>query len=189
MQPRVDLYWLPLGAGGHFVAFNGRCYEALMARRQHRPAMRLFHAALTIQTSTARFTVELAPVIGMGDQPRGVVAEGPVGARWAGRSKAFRYEVRVWEGGIIPDVAYAVDSPVQISTDPDVCDRLLALAPAIPRLTWGRDESGTGDMWNSNSVISWLLVRGGTDVATIQPPPGGRAPGWDAGVAVAQRAL
>jgi hypothetical protein len=27
----VDLYWLPLGAGGHFVRLNGRGYEALAA--------------------------------------------------------------------------------------------------------------------------------------------------------------
>ena len=31
--PAVDLYWLPLGAGGHFVRFNGRVYEA---RRESR---------------------------------------------------------------------------------------------------------------------------------------------------------
>ena len=24
----VDLFWLPLGAGGHCVRFNGRVYEA-----------------------------------------------------------------------------------------------------------------------------------------------------------------
>lgn len=23
----VDLFWLPLGAGGHFVGWNGRLYE------------------------------------------------------------------------------------------------------------------------------------------------------------------
>ncbi|MEA2242375.1 MAG: hypothetical protein QOD24_1931, partial [Solirubrobacteraceae bacterium] len=34
----VDLYWLPLGAGGHFVRLNGRAYEALMARIARRPA-------------------------------------------------------------------------------------------------------------------------------------------------------
>lgn len=186
MTTSVDLFWLPLGAGGHFVAFNGRCYETLLARVQRRPAQPLFHAALTIQTQAARYVVELAPVIGMGDRPRGVVATGPVGARWAGRSKAFRYEVRLWDGGEIPDIAYAVDSPVRLSTDPAVVGRLLTLAPTVPRLTWGRDESGTGDMWNSNSVISWLLVRGGVgEAVSIQPPQGGRAPGWDAGIAVA----
>ena len=32
-QPRaaVDLYWLPLGAGGHFVRLNGWIYEELAA--------------------------------------------------------------------------------------------------------------------------------------------------------------
>jgi hypothetical protein len=32
----VDLYWLPLGAGGHCVRANGRAFEALAARLQHR---------------------------------------------------------------------------------------------------------------------------------------------------------
>jgi hypothetical protein len=42
-------------------------------------------------------------------------------------------------------------------------------------------------MWNSNSVISWALVRAGVIDAAGSPPAGGRAPGWDAGVAVARR--
>ena len=57
--------------------------------------------------------------------------------------------------------------------------------PALPVLTWGRDEQRLGDMWNSNSLISWLLVRGGIDVGAIAPPPRGRAPGWTAGVRAA----
>jgi hypothetical protein len=32
----VDLYWLPLGAGGRFVRANGRLYEAVAARVQRR---------------------------------------------------------------------------------------------------------------------------------------------------------
>jgi Polyketide cyclase / dehydrase and lipid transport len=43
-------------------------------------------------------------------------------------------------------------------------------------------------MWNSNSVISWLLVHAGVGVDAIRPPAGGRAPGWDAGLVVARRA-
>jgi hypothetical protein len=27
----VDLYWIPLGAGGHSVRFNGRVFEAIEA--------------------------------------------------------------------------------------------------------------------------------------------------------------
>ena len=42
-------------------------------------------------------------------------------------------------------------------------------------------------MWNSNSVIAWLLVRCGLDLGAIQPPLGGRAPGWNAGVTAANR--
>jgi hypothetical protein len=36
-EAAVDLYWLPLGAGGHFVRLNGRIYEALAARMQSAP--------------------------------------------------------------------------------------------------------------------------------------------------------
>jgi hypothetical protein len=42
-------------------------------------------------------------------------------------------------------------------------------------------------MWNSNSLISWLIARSGLDVESIRPPVGGRAPGWRAGIVVARR--
>jgi hypothetical protein len=42
-------------------------------------------------------------------------------------------------------------------------------------------------MWNSNSIIAWVLSRGGIDTASIHPPPDGRAPGWQAGLRVAER--
>jgi hypothetical protein len=34
----VDLCRLPLGAGGHFVRFNGRVFEGIAARLAHRSA-------------------------------------------------------------------------------------------------------------------------------------------------------
>ena len=52
---------------------------------------------------------------------------------------------------------------------------------------WGRDELGAGEMWNSNSVIAWVIARSGIEAQSIQPPRGGRAPGWRAGVVVASR--
>jgi hypothetical protein len=52
---------------------------------------------------------------------------------------------------------------------------------------WGRDELATGEMWNSNSVIAWVIARSGLDAESIQPPQGGRAPGWQAGVTIAHR--
>jgi hypothetical protein len=74
-----------------------------------------------------------------------------------------------------------------VSDDPLRARLLLDLVGALPTPAWGRDELGTGDMWNSNSVISWLLTRSGVQVDAIGPPAGGRAPGWAAGIAVAHR--
>lgn len=52
---------------------------------------------------------------------------------------------------------------------------------------WGRDELRTGEMWSSNSVIAWLLAQNGLANDTIHPPAGGRAPGWQPALAVADR--
>jgi hypothetical protein len=57
----------------------------------------------------------------------------------------------------------------------------------VPTPVWGRDELDAGEMWNSNSLISWLIARNGLDAEAIKPPVGGRAPGWDAGLVVARR--
>jgi hypothetical protein len=45
----VDLYWLPLGAGGHSVGLSGRVSETLAARLNDRPSGRLYHSALRVQ--------------------------------------------------------------------------------------------------------------------------------------------
>ena len=42
-------------------------------------------------------------------------------------------------------------------------------------------------MWNSNSVIAWVIARSGIDTESIQLPAGGRAPGWQGGLVVARR--
>ena len=69
-----------------------------------------------------------------------------------------------------------------------VARRLLELVGSLPTPVWGREELGTGEMWNSNSVIAWLLARSGQATDAIRPSAGGRAPGWQAGLAVAHRA-
>lgn len=183
----VDLYWLPLGAGGRFVRLNGRVYEALAARMGRRPARDLYHCALRVEVPEGMFVVEQAPVRDGRGARRGVVAEGAVGARWAGRLRVFRYEVRRWLDGCIPDVAEAVDSPRRLSSDEDLARHVLDLVAQVPTPVWGRDELGTGEMWNSNSVIAWTLARSGIDAGSIRPPERGRAPGWRAGLEVARR--
>jgi hypothetical protein len=183
----VDLYWLPLGAGGHFVRFNGRVYEAVAARIARRRPCDLYHSALQVHVPEGTFVIEQAPVPDLSGEQRGVVAGGAVGSRWAGRFRIFRYEIRVWRGGNIPDVADAVDSPRRLSTAEACARHVLDVVHDVPTPVWGRDELRTGEMWNSNAIIAWIVARSGLDAASITPPAGGRAPGWNAGVAVAGR--
>ena len=183
----VDLYWLPLGAGGHSVRLNGLVFEAFAARLQRRDRCDLYHSALEVSVPEGRFVIEMTPIRLRDGAQRGVVAEGPVGARAAGRFPLFRYEVRRWRDGVIPDVTEAVESPRRVSDEPDSARRLLDLVPQVPTPVWGRDELQLGEMWNSNSLSSWLIARSGLDVDSLKPPPGGRAPGWYAGIVMARR--
>ena len=183
----MDLYWIPLGAGAHVVKASGVLFEAISALRHHRRRCTLYHSALVIHVPEGRVVVEQAPVPDLHGERRGVVAEGSVGVRWAGRFRIARYEIRRWQGGTIPDIADAVASPVRISADLAVARQVLDVLPSIPTPVWGRDESGTGEMWNSNSVIAWALARGGAIIDTLRFPTNGRAPGWNAGLAVAAR--
>jgi hypothetical protein len=183
----VDLYWLPLGAGGHFVRLNGRIFEAVVSKLERRSPSDLYHSALIVRVPEAQFVIEQAPIPRGDAAGRGVVSEGAVGSRWAGRFRIFRYELRCWPHGVIPDVDEAVESPQRLTDDPILAQRILDLVPSVPTPVWGRDELRAGEMWNSNSFIAWLIARSGLDADAIRPPTGGRAPGWDAGLVVARR--
>jgi hypothetical protein len=76
-EPSVDLYWLPLGAGGRSVRWNGRVFEAVAARMEHRSVKALYHSALVVQEGRSRFVIEMAPVWNSDVAERGVVCEGP----------------------------------------------------------------------------------------------------------------
>jgi hypothetical protein len=179
------LHWLPLGAGGHSVRWNGRVFEALVARHQHRAVRDLYHCALEVHIGADRFVIEMTPVWSGEATDRGVVREGPVGSPWLGHLALFRYEVRCWRNGVIPDLEEAVGSGVRVGQDLARARHLLELVPRVPALTWGRDELHTGEMWNSNSLVAWLLARSDHEVGSIHPPANGRAPGWSAGLVVA----
>jgi len=187
MQAGVDLYWLPLGAGGHSVRLNGRIFEWVVARLEKRSTKDLYHSALVVTAPEGTFVIEQAPVRDGNGAVRGVVAEGAVGSRRARWLRIFRYEIRCWRDGVIPDVDEAVESPRKLTEDPLVAHRVLELVRDVPTPVWGRDELRAGEMWNSNSVISWLIGRSGLGVEKVPPPAGGRAPGWHAGVVVARR--
>ena len=185
----IYLYWIPLGAGGSgFVRLNGRIYEGVAARLQHRRAMALYHTALQVEVPEGRFVLEtMWPSPDANTNSRGVVVQGPVGSRRLSLIRTFRYEVRRWHNGVLPDADEAIGGPQRVSGEIEQARRLLDLVPSVPALTWGRDQLKTGEMWNSNSVISWLLVGSGVAMDSIHPPNGGRAPGWDSGITIAER--
>ena len=173
----IDLYWLPLGSGGRSVRLNGRVFEAVAAWLEKRPACDLYHSALGVSVPEGRYVIEMTPIRDGNGAARGVTAEGAVGSRWARSLRVFRYEIRRWRAGVIPDVNEAVDSPRRLTDDPFLAQRILDLVPHVPTPVWGRDELHAGEMWNSNSLTSWLIAGCGLGSDSIQPPAGGRAPG------------
>ena len=183
----VYLYWIPLGAGssGPVVRWSGTAYESLVARRTHRKRRPLFHAALEIYHAGTPHTLEMTPVWGQPTGDRGVVVTGPVGLRALGASRLFRYEVRCWPNGEIPDLAYAVGGAQRLTATSAEAADVLAASRRVPAFTWGRDALRVGDMWNSNSVVAFVLTTSGVDASTLRPPAAGRAPGWRAGIAAA----
>jgi hypothetical protein len=185
----VDLSWIPLGAGACSVRFNGRVFEVIEAARQHRQRCDLYHAALVVELDGDRYTIEVAPSPDADEASRGAVATGAVGSRYLGWLRLFRYEVRCWRGGSIPDLGEAVGGPHRLSSDPRFARRLLDLVATVPTPVWGRDELKAGEMWNSNSMIAWLIATAGLSTDLLRPPPQGRAPGWCAGLVVARRDL
>lgn len=184
----ADLWWLPVGAGGHIVIHTSRWWELLRALRERRRPHLLFHAALEVFDGDVRHVIEMTPAWGGPAGSRGVVAYGPVGARWLGASRLFRYEVRCWQDGTIPDRAWAACPPTRLELTSVKARALLARVPDVPSLVWGRDVFGINDMWNSNSLISWLLHTSGINAAVLTPPEDGSAPGWRSGIVAATAA-
>lgn len=80
----VELRWIPLGAGQIVVRASGRAFEALSALIQQLRTYDLYHSALMVSVPEGRYMIEMAPIPDHHGERRGVVAEGPVGARWAG---------------------------------------------------------------------------------------------------------
>ena len=168
----VDLYWLPLGAGGQSVRLNGRVFEAVAAWLERSRSLRPLPLGARGARAGRRFVIEQAPAW---SDERGARRRrrGPGRARAAGRFRLFRYEVRRWRDGVIPDVAEAVESPQRLSDDLDCARRLLELVPQVPTPVWGRDELGAGEMWNSNS-LDLVADRPQRPRRRVDPPPDAR---------------
>ena len=186
----VDLYWIPLGAGGHCVRFNGRVFEALAAARgaaaslrplPRRARRRHRRRAVTRSSSRRRRTATWRA----GASSR----RAPSAAATPGGCVVFRYEVRCWRDGSIPDLGAAVGGPMPADErsprSPATCSTLVADRPTCR--CGGATSYDAGEMWNSNSMIAWLIAgRGAAGGATCDRRPDGRAPGWAAGLEVAR---
>ncbi len=138
----ADLWWLPVGAGGRVVVRTSRWWESLRALRARRAPRPLFHAALEVFDGEAGYVIEMTPAWGGPVGPRGVVAEGPVGSRRLGGSRLFRYEIRCWKDGVIPDRRWAVEPPRRLALSPAAAGALIARVGRAPRFVWGRDPFG-----------------------------------------------
>ena len=181
----LDLYWLPVGAGtSRFQQASLRCWEAIEAARARRPRQRLLHGALKLgRDDSVPHTLELMPAFVRDDVPP--LVTGPVGIRGADRLRLFRYQLLLVPAERLPDEDFAVCPPIRLSDDPGVIDRLFGLAATVPPYTWGRRVPGTTEMWTSDSVVSWLLMRAAIDASALLPAEG-RAPGWLAGIELAR---
>lgn len=120
------------------MRLNGIAFEAAQAALERRRARDLYHAGLEVRLGEERFVIEVAPSPDADGARRGVVAEGPVGSRLAAPFRLFRYEVRCWAGGTIPDRHMAVGSQLRLGEDPLAARRVLELAPSVPTPVWGR---------------------------------------------------
>jgi hypothetical protein len=172
---------VPLGKGpgalpARMVAPLYRATMALCGHRRRRP----YHAALEATVDGVVTVLEMTPVWIDRDEANRVFT-GRVGASALATIPLFRYVVWCWPGGTVHD-ASAVVHRVRLTDDTAIARRLIELIDEVPRVTWGRDDQEVGEMWTSNSLVSWLLTRTGVDAQPLRPPSGGRAPGWDAGI-------
>ncbi len=184
---KVSLYWIPVGSGCWPVKASSMLFELSSALRHLRTPRKLYHSALIVEVPEGKYIIEQAPVWDLAEYPKETVGEGAVGCKWLRKIKLFRYEVRCWKNGIIPDISYAVESPITISEQPETAYLVLEALRSVPLPVWGRDELNAGEMWNSNSVISWVLCKSGVVIESIRIPKCGRALGWCAGIIVARR--
>ncbi len=85
----MDLLWIPLGAGTSVVRASGIIIDMVSAAAQRRPRSTFFHAALEVHAPEGRYVIEQTLVPDADGSHRGVVGEGAVGWRPAGRLRSF----------------------------------------------------------------------------------------------------
>ena len=184
VESTVELFWLPVGAGTHFQRASLVAYDWCLSHIARRPRAAFVHAALKVKLEGRTFTLELMPV--PAHQNVAPLLTGPVGISIAGRLRLFRYQLVCRETDSLPDEGWAINSPVLLSTDAAFGKRLMALAPLVPANVWVAGRPAPRRCGHLIRPSRWLLHRTGLDAAALQRPPGTQAPGWAAGIQVAE---
>lgn len=146
---------------------SGRLYEAMVATLHHRARLDPYHSASIVQWNNQAFAIEMAPAWAVHAPDRGVTGAGPVGMPSWGRARLFRYEIRCWPDGAIPDVADAVDSPRRVSTNETKADAYSnRRPPSLPPPAAATSKTGerpvglgeglAGDHWTGPTVMAIL---------------------------------
>jgi hypothetical protein len=170
----IELYWLPLGAGGWFVRLNGRIWEAIHAQRKHRRPLDLYHTALIVRVPEGRFVVENCWPIPNADGPAPQRAGGGAGVEPpAGPLADVRYESAAGETASSPNAGEAVASPQLLSQDSVVAHRLLDLVGSLPNPVWGPAKNLTPPMVLSVGGPTTLIAPGQLDNAGGAETKGG----------------
>jgi hypothetical protein len=115
------------------VRLNGIVYEALSLA-----SIGAARVTSTTRRSTSglrggRFVIEMTPVRAGGGTKQDIVALGAVGSRRGSRFPIFRYEIRRWRDGYIPDVAEAVEPTARQERPPTSPSGWLTWRPRFPR--------------------------------------------------------
>ena len=187
LRAAVELYWIPLGAGGHSVRFNGRVFEAIQAARRHRRRCDLYHAAIVVAFGGDRYTIEVAPSPDADEASRGVVGTGAVGSRISAACACFA--MRSAAGAMGPFRTSPRRSANRAGSRPT------RSRPSAPRPGRVRSETRLGPRRPQGRRDVELQFRrrlagchgGPGRPMQLHPPCGGRAPGWGAGLVVARR--
>jgi hypothetical protein len=170
------------------MATLAKGWERLRALKAGRSPRELLHVALEVQLdSSTKFVIELVPAgFGPARTSTGVVGNGPILSRALGWMRMFQYEIRRWKNGVVEAKDKSTRPPSTYVITRDQALQIIDGASRAPRHPWGQDVLGNGDMWNSNSLVSFVLVSAGMDPAAIEPPASADWPGWDTGVALAR---
>ena len=148
------------------MRLNGRIFEAVGRGLEQRDRVRPLPLRMVVRVPEGEFVIEQAPV-GTERELAASSPKAPVGSRWARADSDLPLRDP-------PLARWRDPGRRRGGRQPAAADRGFPLRAGrarscanVPMPVWGRDELGTGEMWNSNSVVAWLIARSGLAVDAV----------------------